>query len=155
MKIGIVIHTKTGNTYQCAVQIQASLEKSGHQVSLLRLKSQNDMVSSSDMVQLLNPPDLSGFDGLVIGAPVRAFSASAVILAFLGQLPSLKGKKTFCFASQFFPFGAWGGKQAIAKMSRVCQDRGANLVGHAIVNWTSPRRQSQISQLVDQCVQSF
>jgi flavodoxin len=37
MKIGIIIHSETGNTYSVALRLQTKLMESGHHVNLDRL----------------------------------------------------------------------------------------------------------------------
>ena len=75
MKIGIIVHSITGNTLSVAEHIQQQLAEKGHTAVIERIRpSGKEPVQSEAAVQLTSMPDLSGYEALVFGSPVQAFS---------------------------------------------------------------------------------
>jgi len=148
MKIGIVVHSHTGNTLAVAESLKEALLKAGHSAVIERISAVNENSSAGGKIELKNKPSLSGYDYLIFGAPVRAFSLSPVMKAYLSQVSSLNGKKASCFVTQQFPFPWMGGNQALRKFRAACAAQGANLVKTGVVNWSRKNRQEQISEVV-------
>lgn len=69
--------------------------------------------------------------------------------AYLAAIPSLHGKKIECFVTEYFPFPSMGGNQAIKQMRALCEGKGGDVVGTGIINWSNPKRNRQISRLVE------
>lgn len=109
MKIGIIVHSQTGNTLSVANKLREQFLAAGHTVSVERVTALNDRESNVNSIVLTCAPKLDGFDILVFGAPVRGYKLSPVIHAYLLQLPSLKGKVISGFVTQFFPTPTMGG----------------------------------------------
>ena len=93
-------------------------------------------------------PEISGYDLVIIGAPVRGFSISPVLAAYLNKVPSLKGQKIDLFVTQAFPYSWMGGNNAIKQMRNACEQKGATVVKTAIVNWRSKKKDAQIQELI-------
>lgn len=117
MKIGIIVHSKTGHTYSAAQKLLEKLSASGHSVNIERITPVDDKQMDPSKIQLKAVPDISAYDALVFGAPVIGFSLSAVMALFLKQLSSLKGKKIVCFITKSLPFYWTGGTRAISTMN--------------------------------------
>jgi menaquinone-dependent protoporphyrinogen IX oxidase len=149
MKIGIVIFSKTGNTDSVARRLKEKLVTQGHNVNIEQIMAINDDQMEEGKVQLRNTPDVSAYDALILGSPVRGFSLSAVMSAYLSHTAALQGIKVYCFVTQFFPFPSMGGKQAIEQMKSKCQVKGAKVCGTGIVNWSNFRREKMISGIVE------
>ena len=120
----------------------------GHTVHLKRVKAFNDDASAQDAVRLTKAPDITQYDSVILGAPVRAFSLSPVMKAYLSQLPNIGRKKIACFVTQHFPKRWMGGDQAIRQMTRAIAQKGGAISDTGVVNWTNSARQSQIDALV-------
>ena len=155
MRIAIIIHSKSGNSYRCGLQIQAGLTALGHAIDLIRIKADGDQAMDPSLVTIKNLPDISSYEGLVFGAPVRAFAASAVIRATINALPNFDQRPVYCFVSQFFPFASMGGRKALDEMLAACQAKGGHPTAGPIINWTSPRRNRRIQTLMEHCCKAF
>ncbi|OQB20475.1 MAG: NAD(P)H dehydrogenase (quinone) [Firmicutes bacterium ADurb.Bin182] len=144
MKIGIVVHSQTGNTLAVAKRIMAKLSASGHTVSLLRVSAINDDESDIGKIRLSEKPDIGEYDALLFGAPVRGFSLSPVMQAYLNGVGSFKGKKTACFMTQAFPFPWMGGNRALGQLVEICRSKGADPYGTGIVNWANAAKREEL-----------
>lgn len=148
MNIGIIIHSKTNNTWSVAEKIRDQLLAQGHQVALERIVAVDDQQPQAAKVAFSACPDATPYDALVIGAPVRAFNINPIITAYLSQLPQLGARPTACFVTKHLKQPWLGGNRAIRRMSKLCTAKGLAVKGSAIVSWSSPERDSQISACV-------
>lgn len=145
MNIGIIIHSQTGNTRIVAQKLKEKLIAAGHTVSLQSVSASNDSEASAAKIMLLEKPDVSPYDVLLFGAPVRGFSLSPVMQAYLNAIGTLKGKKAGCFLTHFFPYAFMGGNRALNQLCQSVQKKGAAVYGTAIVHWSkAATRQDQI-----------
>lgn len=153
MKIGLFIHSNTGNTYSVAEKLQNKLISGGHTVVLKKLEvvgGENTNEADINKIKFDPLPDASGYDALVFGAPVRGMSISPVLSAYLSKIPSLKGQKVDLFVTQYFPYPWMGGKHAISQMKKICEDKGALVGKTGIVNWKNKKREQMIEDVVNQ-----
>lgn len=153
MKIGIVVHSKTGNTRSVAEKLQEKLAKSGHEVRLESIEVAGDGRSNSRQFRLANCPDIGAYDYVIFGAPVWGATVSSVMAAYLKQLSTLKGKRVLCFVTMLFPFSWMGGTSAIAKMRTVSETKGADICGTGIVRWSGRGREERIAAMVSEFTQ--
>lgn len=149
MKIGIIVHSQTGNTYLVAQRLQERLVKAGHTVNLDKVEPVDNKQTEPDKIKLKNVPETGNYDTLVFAAPVWAFSLSAVMSLYLRQLSALGNKKTACFVTMAFPFSWMGGNRAVAQMKKICESKGGKVCGTGVVNWMNKRREQQIDNLVE------
>jgi flavodoxin len=149
MKIGIIVHSKTGNTLSVAQGLKEKLTSAGHMVSLEQVTAANDDEINADRIQLIKKPDIGGYDALIIGAPVRGFSFSPVMTAYISKAGSLHGKKIACFVTQAFPFPAMGGNQAIGQALKLCEACGASVCETGIINRSNFKRKKMTEDLIE------
>ena len=149
MKIGIIVHSQTGNTNSVAQKLQAKLIKAGQTVDIERLIPVDEKQTDANKVQLKTIPDISRYDALIFGCPVHGFSISPALSAFLSNITSLQNKKVAIMVTHFFPFPKMGGNQAITQIKNICESKGAVVSGTGIVNWSSPRRDKMITEVVE------
>jgi len=133
MKIGIIVYSQTGNTYEVAQKIQELLTKKGNSVKIERIDVKNEKERDINKIQIINGPDISKYDALIFGSPVHAFSLSSVMTAFMSQIKSLEGKKVSCFVTKGLPLKGTGGNQAISKMKGICESKGGEFCRSEIV----------------------
>lgn len=148
MKVGIIIHSHTGNTLSVAEKLRNSLEAAGHSVTLERVTAVNEAPSPRGPVQLKSTPELSDYEALIFGAPVWAFGLNPVMKEYLAQLSSVQGKKVCGFVTQAFPYPWMGGNRAIKQMTECCKEKGVQLQAAGIVNWGSKKREKMIEDIV-------
>ncbi|HEY9059887.1 MAG TPA: NAD(P)H-dependent oxidoreductase [Pseudobacteroides sp.] len=149
MKIGIIIHSYTGNTLSVAQKLKEKLTASGHIVNLEQVTAVNGDPKEARNVVLKDIPDTKTYDVLIFGAPVWAFSLSPIMKLYLSQVPSLQGKKIGCFVTQQLRFKLLGGNNAINKMKKACQSKGGSVYETGIVNWSHKQREAMIEEVVD------
>lgn len=148
MKIGIFVHSKTGNTRSVAERLLERLTANGHTVDLQRISAENDDEADFKKIVLKDQPDVEGYDVLMFGAPVRGFSLSPVMQAYLNTLGPLANRETACFVTQFLPYPWLGGNRAIKQMSNICIVKGAKIVETGIVNWSVETKRERLIQEV-------
>ena len=152
MKIGLFVHSYTGNTLSVADQLSKKLQTDGHTVELKRLEpvgGENKNEIDINKINFHPEPEISGYDLVIIGAPVRGFSISPVLAAYLNKLPSMKGLKVDLFVTQAFPYSWMGGNNAIKQMKVTCEKKGAIVLNTSIVNWRNKRKDTQIQELIN------
>ena len=149
MKIGIIVHSHTGNTFSVAQKLQTKLSGAGHQVNIERIQVAGGENPNTKDFRLENPPDAGAYDALIFGAPVRGFALSPIMAAYLKQLPSLTVRKAACYVTKFFPSSRLGGQNAISKMTEICSSKGVSISATGIVSWSGRKREKQINDLVE------
>lgn len=152
MKIGLFVHSFTGNTLSIAEQLTEKLQKGGHTVELKRLEpvgGEDKNEIDIHRISFQPEPEISGYDYVIIGAPVRGFSISPVLAAYLNKVPSLKGQKIDLFVTQAFPYRWMGGNNAIKQMRNTCEKMGAVVGNTAIINWRNKKKEAQIQELLE------
>lgn len=148
MKIGIIVHSHTGNTLSVAQRLEEELVKAGHTVKLERVRADNEDPSAAGMAKLIEAPEVNEYDALIFGAPVRGFSVSRIMKLYLAQLPSLTGKKVGCFVTQQFPYPWLGGNKSVRQMKKLCRTKGVNEFVTGIVNWSHKNRDTKIIEVL-------
>jgi flavodoxin len=149
MKIGIIVHSQTGNTYSVAQKLKEKLLTAGHTVNIERVIPVDDKQIEVEKIQLNPIPDISTYDALIFGAPVRGASVSPALAAYIAKTASLRNKKVACFVTEFFPFPWMGGTRAIDQMKKACESKGAVISGTGIVNWMNTLREKKIADMVE------
>lgn len=150
MNVAIIIHSKTGHTLSVAEKLRSRLEAAGHSVVLEQVRAANDSEMKPGSVVLTNSPTITGFDMLVFGAPVYGGKLSAVMQAYLQQLPALEGKISAGFVTQLFPWAGLGGNQAIANMEELLRAKGGKLSASGVVNWMfRGKRNKQVAETIE------
>lgn len=149
MKVGIIVHSHSGNTLSVAEKLKDTLAAKGHTVTLERVNAVNEDPSAQGPVELKDIPEAGSYDALIFGAPVRAFSLTPTMKAYLAQITALKGKKVGYFTTQHFPFAWMGGNKAITQMKKACEAKGAVPLGTGVVNWSSKKREEKIADVLN------
>lgn len=155
MKVGVIVHSYSGNTLSVAEKIKESLLKVGHSIDIVRIQIIGGENPGNRQFEIENPPEVNNYDALIFGAPVRGFSISPVIAAYLNQLHSLKDKKAACFVTKKLSSDWTGGKKAIALMKDICESKGGIVVGMGTVCWKSKNRENEIDVLTEKLCSLF
>lgn len=113
MSVAVVVYSETGTTLSVARRIMGALEAAGVLSELIRVGLDSPSV------------DLAGYRAVVLGAPVRGFDLAPPMADFLSHSAGLSGLTVYGFVTQAFPFKAWGGSQALARMAGLCRAKGA------------------------------
>jgi len=148
MKIGIFVHSKTGNTYSVAQKLKDKLLSLRHFVAVEKIIAEDDDQPDASKIVLKSAPGTQGYDVLILGAPVRAFSLSPVMRSYLTGIESLEGVRVFCFVTQQLPYPWLGGNRSIRQMRELLSAKGALILGSGMINWSGKKREDQIDSLV-------
>lgn len=155
MKIGLILHSKSGNTRSVAEHIKTSLEKAGHTVVIENLIPHDEAETDPTKIKLTTVPSIRSYDGFILACPVRGASISPTLTAFLRHVDSFEQKKVAYFVTEYFPFKWMGGSSALSKLTKLIQNKGAVLVGCDVINWKNRKRSEQIKELTSQMVRWF
>jgi flavorubredoxin len=148
MDIGIIVYSQTGNTLSVAEKLKDALAAKGHKVKIDKVTAEGE-VGPGQPFTLKSKPDPGKYEALVFAAPVMAFTLNPAMKAYLGQMPSVDGKKAGCFVTQQLPAGWMGGNRAVKIISRALRDKGADVCSSAIVHWKDEiKRGQQIDEAV-------
>lgn len=132
MKVGIVVYSKSGSTFEIANKIGAKFDNMGFAVDILRVDAHEEKIGRDTEVSLQNSPAIDNYDILVFGAPVHAFSLAEGMKKYLNQLSSVQNKKICCFVTKKLPFRWTGGFQALAVMESILKTKGGALLSKEI-----------------------
>lgn len=146
MKTGIIVYSKTGNTFYVGQRVRESLEKLGQKVVLERIGISGS--EESGKFELLNIPDVSEYDTLILGSPVHGFSLCPVMVKYVSEMVA-KDKKVVCFVTQFFAFSWLGGNRAVKQMESLCVQKNLSILYTGVINWSNKKREEQILKFID------
>jgi flavodoxin len=128
MNVAIVIYSKTGATFNIARKIASLLSDAKINCDIIRLDSKDDLRPRLKNVSISTKVDLSGYDTVIFGTPVWAFTAAPVVPAFLNSKPDLKGKKILNFITMGLPFRFMGGNNAQSILDARASACGASVI---------------------------
>lgn len=147
MYVGIIVHSFTGNTRSVADRIQEQLLSNGHTVSLEEVTVVNEDPQSPAPKTLATVPDTSKYDAVIFGGPVRGMSASPAMQSYVPLSDPLQGKPVRVFVTHYFPFAWMGGTRSADQLAEMATNRGGNVVGKGVINWTNKKREHDIDAL--------
>lgn len=131
MKIGIVVYSQTGNTMSAAQKILGRLAGKGHSAEIVAVPAEFRRSGG----------DLGGYDALIFGAPVQAFTLARAMKKYLLSIEPLNNKRAACFVTQNLS-PRFGGNRAVGIMSRICRGKGAEIYQTGIVRWDETREET-------------
>ncbi len=152
MNIGMIVYSETGNTQAVAQRVAETLTAAGHSVEIRQVTIEAREKADAQ-VKLKDVPSADGFDLLIFGAPVQAFSLCRAMTLYLKQLKSVRGVPVGCYVTQGLNKKWMGGNRAYKTMRKLLMARGAAeplRIGH--VHWKSAEREEQIADLVSTAV---
>lgn len=147
MKIGVIVYSQTGNTLEVAQKLKEKLTNQGYEAAIEKVEIAGEAAPRAKEVNFQNLPDPAGYDALIFGAPVHAFSLAAPMRLYLEQAGSLQDKKIALFVTKGLRFNWTGGNQAIGKMKKLCESNGGTIVGTEIVVWNKSK-DKKITEIV-------
>ncbi|MBC3798142.1 flavodoxin family protein [Acetobacterium tundrae] len=155
MKIGIIVFSKTNNTFSIAERLRDALVKRGLDVVIDRVIPVSDDPGPKDSIEFRHLPDVSDYDVIIFGSPVWAFSLSWVMKAYLTQVSSLSGKKVFSFVTKQMASKFTGGNKAIRQIRSAVEAKNAKVDNSFIISWKSKNREKEIADCIDQIAKSL
>jgi len=149
MKIGLLIHSFSGNTLSVGTRLKVHLEVQGHRVHMDQIIDANENPKSDRPVTLTHIPDINYYDIIIFGAPVRAFSLSPVMTAYLKQINCIENIKVFAYVTEGLPKPWMGGNRAIRKMISLLDTKSIKILDTAVINWSSRKKEMQIDSMLN------
>ena len=149
MKIGIIIHSMTGHTFNVAEELSQKLMDKGHKVELKKVVPVEEQPKNPKNVQLKEIPRVEPYELVVFGAPVHGMAVSPAMRLYLEQLPDLGDKMVALFVTESFPFPFMGGSRSVGQMKKICESKGADVYETGVINWSRKTRQTKIEDMID------
>lgn len=147
MKIGIIVFSKTGHTYEAAFRLAAKLKTIGHEAIVDRILVVDDKETKPENMRFEYQPDITGYDLLIFGAPVWAFSLCEFMRKYLTELSLPQGMRTMCYVTMGLSFLSFGGKRAIKQMEAVLEEKGSLVLETATVSWGATKREKNLEAM--------
>jgi NAD(P)H dehydrogenase (quinone) len=136
VNIGIFVHSQSGHSSALGMAITKALREKGHEVDIQLIMPAGRAHPRMKRVELREEiPDLSSYDAVLFGGPVWAFTASPVVISFIKEIPSLKGKKALCFTTSGFPTAISGAEGGLKKLAGLLQEIDATVLEGEAIFW--------------------
>ncbi|MEZ4357996.1 MAG: flavodoxin domain-containing protein [Eubacteriales bacterium] len=155
MNVGIIVHSLTGHTYTLAEKLKEKLNEKGHSVTLEKINVVGKEDPQRRDFELDSPPKLASYDAVCFGAPVRGFSISPVLNAYLNQIEPLNGKKVACFVTKTLANNWTGGNRSIKQMKKLCDSKGGTVISTGILHWPKENADSKIDEAAENIASPF
>jgi len=152
MKIGIIVHSKTGHTLSVAQKLHEDLISKGHEVELIKLEIGKN---ESGKEEFVSQPEISGYEGIIFGSHVEAFSLPVIMKNYLNGITGLSGKNVGIILTQQFKYKWMGGNHTANQMEKILRDKNARVMGAFIINWSSSKKQEQIDDCLEKMILGF
>ncbi|UYO61582.1 NAD(P)H-dependent oxidoreductase [Acetobacterium wieringae] len=148
MKIGIIVFSKTNNTFSVADKLRSALVKKGLDAEIQRIVPENDDPGVKPPIVFTSKPDVTPYDVVIFASPVWAFSLAGVMKEYLEQLSSLEGKRVFSFVTKQLASKFTGGTKANRQIKSVVDLKGGRVEKSFIVSWKNKKRDEEIANLI-------
>jgi flavodoxin len=155
MNIGIIVHSKSGKTFNVARKIASQFTAEKIDSEIVQLKTEGELVPRAKNVTISNPPAIDKYDALIFAGPVWAFAASPVITSFLKSVQGCKGKKILCFVTMGFPIPFMGGKSSLSTMNKILSGSGGTIVPGEVITSVTLGNPGKLKCIVERIVQKI
>ena len=155
MRIGIILYSQTGNTLSVAERIRDRLTKKGHTVKIDKVLIKGEPKPGDKEFEFEHTPVVKGYDAIIFGAPVHAFSLALPMRKYLEQIDRLDGKNVALLSTKHLYFKWTGGGRAIRAMKNISRSKGASVKGSGIVVWLGKDREKRIDEVTERISSLF
>jgi len=142
MKIGIIVHSVTGNTLSVAGKLKERLLAKNHEAAIEEIKTDKKIEPGQKTANFTNLPDLEGYDVIIFGSHTEAFQLEQAMKLYFKQMERLNGQKVVCFVTHHFPKKWMGGKNAVNTMKTLCVEKGCEVLGTSVIDWSPEKKRS-------------
>jgi len=125
MRIGVMVHSQSGNTARLALAVTHSLREKGHDVSVELLRPIGKVRLMSKQIEFRSLPDTASYDVVLIGGPMWSYNASPVVSSAIRHLRGLEKKRMLFFLTSFLPNSISGSSRSHACVGKLFADAGA------------------------------
>lgn len=151
MKIGIIVYSYTNNTLTIANQLNKSLIEGGYDSEVQTIRAVNEDPNNTKIV-LTQSPILNHYDKVVFATCVRGFDCAPIFKEYLSNIDSLDGIMCAGFVSQYFPWDALGGTQALKRMKNLVESKKGLFHTLKSIHVKSKQKDRQIEELIHSCI---
>jgi len=152
MKIGIIVYSYTNNTLTIANQLKTALSGKGYDVGIESIKAMNEDPNNTHIV-LTQSPDITQYDKVIFASCVRGFDCALILKEYVKNLNSLNSLKCAGFVSQYFPWDALGGNQALKRIQSLVESKNGQFYPLRSVHVKSRQKVNQINDLCNKSIQ--
>lgn len=152
MKIGIIVFSKTNNTFLVGERLKTALEEIGADVEIQRVIPENDDPGVKSPIVFTNKPEVSPYDMVILGSPVWAFSLAIVMKEYLEQVSTFEGKRIFSFVTKQLPSKFTGGTRANRQIKDAVELKSGKVEKSFIISWKNKNREAEIAKLVEEII---
>ena len=152
MKIGMIVFSKTNNTFSVADRLRTALAEKGLDVEIERIIPENDDPGAKPPIVFTNNPDVSPYDMVIFASPVWAFSLAVVMKEYLEQIGSLQGKKVFSFVTKQLASKFTGGNKANKQIKSAVESKGGTVEKAFVISWKNKNREAEIDDLIAEII---
>lgn len=149
MNIAINVHSQSGHSIKVARALSSKFTDNKHEVDLSLLRTSGTLKPRSMNFELIKTPSVDGFDLVIVGGPVWAFSLSPVVRKYLREMGNIKGKKILCFVTKGLPFTWTGGSQALTVIKHELTLSGAIVLPSQIIWEKQIANAAQLEEVVE------
>jgi len=150
MKIGLLVHSVTGNTLSVMKKLKTVLEEKGHEADLKEIKTAVKVEMGQKEAEFIENPSPAGYDAVVFGSHTEAFQLETAMQLYFKQVEGIEGLKIACISTHQFPFEWLGGNSTVRKMKNMCEAKGGDVIGTAVIEWSpESKRQTKIDNAVE------
>lgn len=155
MKIGIIVFSKTNNTFLVGERLKIALEEKGLDAEIQRIIPENDDPGAKPPITFTNKPDVLPYDIIIFGSPVWAFSLAVVMKEYLKQISSLEGKIVFSFVTKQLASKLTGGTKANREIKSAVVLKNGTVKKSFMISWKNKKRESEILNLIDEILRAI
>ncbi|MBU4540092.1 MAG: flavodoxin [Firmicutes bacterium] len=154
MKIGIIVFSKTNNTFSVAERLKVALIEKGMDAEIERIVPENDDPGVKPPIEFTNKPDVSPYEMVIFASPVWAFSLAGVMKEYLEQVSSLQGKRVFSFVTKQLASKFTGGIKANRQIKSAVNAKNGIIEKSFIVSWKNKNREAEITNLISEILKA-
>ena len=118
MKIKMIVYSYTHNTMHLIQEWAKHLNQHDIEIASIHAYDENP---NAKIITLSEKPSIESVDHLIFATCVRGFALAPIMEAYLKQLPDLHGKTCTLVLTHYFPFEAWGGRQAMKQFKALVE----------------------------------
>lgn len=145
MTVGIIVYSQTGHTLSVATTLHERLTALGRSATLQQIETVDAAGPRDPTGTLKTAPSVDGYDAIVFGSPAWGGVPAWPTTHYLDRIPSLQDRRVAILVAGALP-ATIGRNQTIAKLTEICEGKGATVLGAGSVCWFSPRRKHLIEQ---------
>ncbi len=151
MNAKIVYYSYSGNTKGVAERLFKQLKQDNIECEIAAIHADEEDPKLKPH-HLIDSPDVSQSDVIILASPVRGFSVCPIMKMYLQQLPSLKDKKVIHFVTHHFPMAWLGGTQTNKSVKQLLEGKFAKDVQTYVIDWSNKKREDQIQSMITSIV---